>query len=422
MLLGKTVNVVADYGADGTGKAYATTNIQNAIDACQTGDTLLIPPGTYLLDNGITLKSGITMIISEDAVLRANTNGDWKNNRSPIVYGKGLDHVTVIGGGKIDGGGLVYTRHTGVEPGRGIRFLQCTNLTVKDVTVSNIPNFAVDFENCANLEIDSMTIRGRGFDNLHGSADGMDIEGCANAVITNCNIEVGDDALCLKTTVAAYPCHNIRIRNCTLASTCNGFKIGTGTVGDVYDVDAEDVIINKHSNPGTGTPVPSGDCIAAIAIESNDHHSTHDVTCRNFAINSCYCPIFIELQNRQSYEPGLIGTLDKVLIENVNCLKALQPIILNWQEGAANRITNVTLRNVTVHDFGTDTGSSLKPMTGGYPDANKNGVANAYGIWARGVDGLKLQNVKLYDDGNSKRQEFFFGPSTKNIDSSAINK
>ena len=48
-LMAKTLNVVTDYGADSTGATYATTNIQNAIDACQSGDTLLIPAG-YLSD------------------------------------------------------------------------------------------------------------------------------------------------------------------------------------------------------------------------------------------------------------------------------------------------------------------------------------------------------------------------------------
>jgi polygalacturonase len=418
----KTINVVADYGADRTGVAYATVHIQNAIDACVAGDTVLIPQGTYLLNNGLTLKSGITVIIAKDALLQANTVGDWTTNRSSIVDGKGLDHVTVTGGGKIDGGGLVYTRSKGTEPGHGMRFSQCSDITVRDISVSNIPTFGVDFENSKNLTISSLTIRGRGFDGLRGSSDGMDIQGCANVAIDNCNIEVGDDALCLKTIVAKYPCHNVRIRNCTLASTCNGFKIGTGTVGDVYDVVAEDVVVNKHSHPGNNNPVPSNDCIAAIAIESNDHHSTRDITCRNFTINSCYCPIFIELQNRQSYEPGPVGTLDNILIENVNCIRSLQPIIFNWQEGQANKMTNVTLRDVTVHDYGTNPGGNLTAMTGGYPDANKNGLANAYGIWARGINGLKLQSVKLYDDGGSHRQEFVYDPSVQNVDSSAIGK
>ena len=420
LLWSKTLNVVSDYGADNTGAAYATTNIQNAINACNPGDTLLMPPGKYLLNNGLALKSDMTLNLSSNALLQANTNGVWVKNRSAIMYGRGLNHVTIEGGGKIDGGGLVYQRSSGIEPGNGMRFHECTNVTIRNIAVSNIPTFGVNFENSENLTIEGLTIRGRGFDNLHGSSDGMDIQGCVHVRISNCDIEVGDDALCLKTIDGQHPCHDIRARDCTLASTCNGFKIGTGTVADVYDVVAENITVNKHSNPGKGNPVPSGDCIAAIAMESNDHHRTHDVTCRNFTINSCYCPIYFELQNRQSYENGAMGNLDNIVIENVNCLRSIQPIIFNWQRDGANKMTNVTLGNITVHNYGTEAGANLTFMNGSYPDANKNGMANAYGIWARGVVGLKLKCLIFFDDGGSKREKFVFDPSVENVDSSAI--
>ncbi len=421
-LWSKTVDVVAAFGADNTGKTYATAHLQEAIDACQSGDTLLIPPGTYLLNNGLTLKSELTVNLSTGALLQANTEGVWEHNKSPILFGRGLDRVTIEGGGKIDGGGLVYKRGKGTQPGRGIEFIGCSNLTVRNVTVSNIPTFGVDFQDSENLTIDSLTIRGRGFDRLTGSSDGMDIEGCVNVDVSNCNIEVGDDALCLKAVDGAHPCHHIRAHDCTLATTCNAFKIGTGTVADIYDVVAENIVINKHSNPGGGNPVPSGDCIAAIALESNDHHRTHDVVCRNFTVNSCYCPIFIELQNRQSYEPGDIGHLDNVLIENFTCLHSLQPIIFNWQCDGANKITNVTLSNVTIHDDGTGAGTTLSCMKGGYPDANHNGEANAYGLWARGVAGLTLKGVHLHDDGGSKREKFVFDETVEHVDLSDIDQ
>ncbi len=420
-LWSKTLNVVTDFGADNTGATYATVNIQNAIDACQPGDTLLIPPGTFLLNNGLTLKSDLTVHLSSNALLQANLVGVWLNNKSPILHGTNLNNVTVEGGGKIDGGGLVYVRQSkGVTPGRGMEFDECTNVTVRNVSVSNIPNFATDFQNSQNLTLESLTIRGRGFDGLQGSADGMDIESCVNVAISHCDIEVGDDALCLKVVDSQHPCHNIRVHNCTLATTCNAFKIGTNTEANVYDVVAENIVINKHSNPGYSSPVPSGDCIAAIALESNDHYSTNSIICRNFTVNSCYCPIFIELQNRQSVQAGDIGNLDNILIENFNCLRSLQPIIFNWQCGGANKMTNVTLSNVTVHDYGTSAGAVLSCMRGAYPDANQNGTANAYGIFARGLTGLTLKCVNLYDAGGSKRAKFVFDDTVDNVDMSAI--
>jgi hypothetical protein len=40
-LVSKTLNVVRDFGADNTWTAYATTNIQDAINAYRPGDTIL---------------------------------------------------------------------------------------------------------------------------------------------------------------------------------------------------------------------------------------------------------------------------------------------------------------------------------------------------------------------------------------------
>lgn len=415
----KNVRNVVDFGADKTGKTYATDQIQRAIDACLPGDTLLFPQGVFLLHNGLNLKSDITVIISPEALIRANTSHVWINNRSHILNSERVKNVTITGGGTIDGGGLVYPRgdYDRPRPGRGIRFAQSENITITSLTVRNIPNFAVDLLKTNNVILDSLVIRGRGFAGLKGSSDGLDIESCSNVLITNCDIEVGDDALCLK-SYDNVPCHKIRIYNCTLASTCNAFKIGTELRADVYDVIADGIIVNKHSNPGEGNPISTGDCISAIALESNDGFYVHDIICRNFIINSCYNPIYIELQNRKANPSGKeTSRLENILIENVNCFETtIQPVIFNWQPGSPNKIKNVILRNVTVHNYGTEPGADLTPMNGSYPDANKNGDANAYGIWARGLDGLKLQNCKFFDDGKSNRKKFIFDSSTRNID------
>jgi polygalacturonase len=421
-LRGRTLNVVRDYGADNTGKTYATANIQKAIDACRPGDTLLIPPGTYLMNSGLTLKSDMKVVLSPKALVQANTENIWLKNGSPLLLADNCKNVTITGGGTIDGGGLIYPRgrYSRPRPGNGIRFSDCSDMTIQNVTVRNIPTFAVDYNNSSHITADAVTIRGRGFFNLKGSADGMDIESCSQVKVTNCNIEVGDDALCIKSNDVGHPCYDITARHCTLASTCNAFKIGTNTNGEVYNILADGIVVNKHSHPGTGNPVPTGDCIAAIALECNDHNRVHGVVCRNFTINSCYCPIFFELQNRQSRGPGAMGRLDNILIENVNCLKSVcQPVIFNWQPDGPNKIKNVTLSNVTVHNYGTEAGADLKPMDGGYPDANHSGIADAYGIWARGLDGLTLKNCHFFDDGGSKRKRFVSDSTAQNVATTA---
>ncbi len=111
-----------------------------------------------------------------------------------------------------------------------------------------------------------------------------------------------------------------------------------------------------------------------------------------------------------------MGELEDVSIENVNCIRsASQPVIFNWQEEGPHKMRNVTLSNVTVHNYGTKAGAALTPMNGKYPDAHNNGLANAYGIWARGVDGLTVTGCSFSDDGDSKREKFVFDPSVKHL-------
>lgn len=178
-----------------------------------------------------------------NALLKANTVNEWSPNGSSLLNASNLSDVTITGGGAVDGGGLVYPRGTYSlpRPGHGIRFTNCTRMTVRNVTVRNIPTFAVDFTNSSEIIADSVIIRGRGFANLKGSSDGMDIQGSHHVTVTRCDIEVGDDALCLKANDTAHPVHDIVMRDNTLASTCNAWKIGTNTKGETYNILAENI-------------------------------------------------------------------------------------------------------------------------------------------------------------------------------------
>ncbi|MFQ6600112.1 glycosyl hydrolase family 28 protein [Flavobacterium sp. C3NV] len=419
VLWSATRNVVTGYGADNTGATYATVQIQNAINACQPGDILFFPDGTYLMDSGLTLKSNdLTVIISPGALIKANTIYVWRENGSDLFFGENLKNIEITGGGIIDGGGLVYERSTRPyqKPGRGIELIGCTNVNIHHLTVRNIPNFAINLERCNLVIADNLLIRGRPFDNFHGSADGLDIQSCFDVTITNCDIEVGDDALCLKVKPEA-PLHKVRIKNCILASSCNALKLGTDTKNDAYDIIAENIIINKHSNPAASgeDPISTGDCISAITIQSNDNTNVHDITVRNVTINSCYNPIYLELQNRGNNNPFL-GKLSNILIENVNCKKStIQPVVFNYDCDYPTKMEDVTLNNITVYNYSSNAGVNQTCMSGNYPEVKNNGIAAAYGIWARGIDGLDINSCDFINTGNSTRPRTYFENTTADV-------
>ena len=114
-----TVCDVRDYGASGNGKTKDTQAIQKAIEACaQKGaGVVYFPPGSYL-SGTITLKSNLTLDIEAGATLLASPDVEdypllpnpyqpESRRDSALIYGEGLENVTITGLGMIEGQGIL---------------------------------------------------------------------------------------------------------------------------------------------------------------------------------------------------------------------------------------------------------------------------------------------------------------------------
>ena len=79
------------------------------------------------------------------------------------------------------------------------------------------------------------------------NTDGIDLDGCQNVLISKCNIETGDDAICLTSDnpLGGSPrlARNIVVTNCIPTTCCNGFKIGTGSVGECENITFSNSVI-----------------------------------------------------------------------------------------------------------------------------------------------------------------------------------
>ena len=82
----------------------------------------------------------------------------------------------------------------------------CDNVTVKGVTINNVPS---------------------------PNTDGINPESCSNVHISDCHISVGDDCITIKSgrdlqaRKIGRPCENITITNCTMLSGHGGVVIGS---------------------------------------------------------------------------------------------------------------------------------------------------------------------------------------------------
>ncbi|MBI4975835.1 MAG: hypothetical protein HZC28_00040 [Spirochaetes bacterium] len=89
------------YGAKGDGDTKDTAAIQKAVDACaDAGDGEVFFPKGVFLSGSIILKSGVTLFISPDAVMRGSTNiADY--TKGALINAEDVEKTGIEGGGDI---------------------------------------------------------------------------------------------------------------------------------------------------------------------------------------------------------------------------------------------------------------------------------------------------------------------------------
>lgn len=222
---GAKVFDVRAYGAVGDGVAMETVAVQGAIDACHEngGGIVRVPAGEFQIGT-VRLKSHVTLSLDHGARLLGSTDiADYptegldkprEGRAHCLIYAKGATDVAIEGLGEIDGRGTpehflrtrANRRETSVRP-RLLRMVECERVRFSGVTYRRPAFWGLHLIDCKGVEFDAVTIRFR--DNNYNN-DGIDLDGCEDVVIENCDIDSGDDAICLKSS--KNPCRNIVVR------------------------------------------------------------------------------------------------------------------------------------------------------------------------------------------------------------------
>lgn len=121
---------------------------------------------------------------------------------------------------------------------RLLRFIECSNFLIQGVVIQNSPSFHVNMILSHNFIIDGITVRCP-WNAQNG--DGIDLSSCTNALLINCSVDAGDDAICLKSGIGDVgrdrgPCSDIIIDNCTVFHGHGGFVIGSDTSGGMRNI------------------------------------------------------------------------------------------------------------------------------------------------------------------------------------------
>lgn len=416
-LFAADVNITA-YGAVGNGTTLNTGVIQKAIEACYKsgGGKVIIPSGAFLTGT-IVLNDNITLKLEKGAVLLGSANVNDYKNLDPFVDGLGISvgwalvvavdkkNVGIEGEGIIDGQGSKLkaqqiqtdTRPESQRWGRRpflLRVVRCQNVSVTGVTLNYSAAWTSHYFQCKRVSIKNVKIVSKGV--AHN--DGMDIDGCQDVTIKDCDVVSGDDALCFKTTSSKMACKNIVISGLRLKSGQGAIKIGTESMAPFENISISQCYIYDTANGG-------------IKLLSVDGARIHNINISDITMMEVKTPILIRLgarlsvfrKDQDTQQP--IGTLENVTIRNVRA-KAADNAQLMPPSGILitgipdHPIKSLNLENIEINLAGGGTNENARQVVpeaiDKYPEVKTFGpLIPAYGIWARHVDGLKLKNVKF---------------------------
>lgn len=143
-----------------------------------------------------------------------------------------------------------------------VSFIECKNVLLEGVLFENSPSWNVHPLMCENVIVDGVFIRNPSYAQ---NGDGLDLESCKNAIIVNSTLDVGDDAICLKSGKDAEgrkrgrPTENVIVDNCTVFKGHGGFVVGSEMSGGVRNISVSnckfigtDVGLRFKSNRGRG--------------------------------------------------------------------------------------------------------------------------------------------------------------------------
>ena len=418
---------VRDFGAKGDGKTLDHVAINQTIEkACDNGGgQVVLSAGTYLCGS-IHLKSNVELhlmagakILAAPAQMKAYDesevfgepeyqDGGHTYFHNSLIWAEGQQNISITGRGMIDGEGLTKrdTEKAGNVQGgsigtgdKAIALKLCRNVTIRDITIFRGGHFAIIVTGCDIGTIDNVTI--------DTNRDGIDIDCCKYFTVSNTKVNTpNDDAIVLKSSYALKRpvlCEHILITNCIVT----GYKLGTFLSGEYIPEKVNWVCgrikLGTESNGGyRNITISNCTCMwsSGLAFEEVDQGRMENITVSNISLSHVHhYPIYITTgcRNRGPKEVTRMSSARDIYINNVvadDC-DSLAGIIITGMEGEP--IRNVSLSNIRIQyrGGGQKVTTPYREQGTNYPEPRWAGPTPAYGLFARHVDGLHLQNVKF---------------------------
>ena len=382
---------IRDHGAAGDGTTLDTPAINKAVEACAAagGGQVLFPPGRYL-SGTIHLKSHVTLFLEAGATLVGTRNLDeyqhpippeflpeakWGKWHRALILGDGLEDIAIAGHGVVDGNKVFDP--TGEERMRGPRtfvFVNCRNVTVRDISFVDSANYAILFLVSDEVDIHNVKFTG-GWDGVHFR--GGPGRPCRKVSIVGCRFFTGDDS------IAGRYWENTLISDCIVNSSYNGIRlIGPATHLIIHDCLFYGPGVRPHRSS------KRTNMLAGINLQPGAWDATEgkldDVLISDITMHNVCTPFHFSLK------PG--NTASKIVVDRVTATGVYRAAssVESW---AQTPIENVVFRDMTIDYIGggTQEQARIKVKSPGV-DARP---LPAWGFYARNVNSLQLDNIRL---------------------------
>jgi polygalacturonase len=309
-----------------------------------------------------------------------------------------------------------YTMYQAEQAGAGnkaIAMKNCRNVTFRDFSILKGGHFGLLLTGVDNLTIDNLTI--------DTDRDGMDIDCCRNVRVSNCVVNSPwDDGICPKSSFALgynRACENMTITNCYVTGA---YRLGTILDGTFkkFDGSAEDhgkiggtgrIKCGTESNGGFKN-VTISNCVfegcQGLCLETVDGALLEDFTVTNLTMRDIIsCPIFFRLGSRlrgpkgTSDQSTVVGTLQRVLVSNVNCYNTVSRFGSNITGIPNYYVQDVKFSNIYVEPQGGGgeemTKINVPEKEDAYPEPGMLGPLPTYGFYFRHVKRLEMDHVEV---------------------------
>ena len=414
-----------------------TMAIQAAVDkaVAEGGGTVYFPAGEYrtgtiFLGDNLTLyiEGGAHIIGSPNikdyghCSLKPRYSNDVGNVMTDWYYAllvaENACNITICGSGVIDGNGKYKVHFPNPDDPQKNRpyllnFYKCSHINIEGVTLQDSGMYAFFAIKCCNVHIHGVKIRNK--ESCNG--DGLDFDGGNNIVISDCDIDSGDDCISPKSFTDS-PVYNLTVTNCIFKSKWAGIRFGVESAADMKNIVVSNCVF-----------VGCGD---GIKVQCCGNGCYDGISFSNIVMKNVLRPFFITLSNfRTSCDEKSIIT-DNGKIRNVRISDAFIELpdenyklhdvwtdIYNQRAMCIsglydNHVENIYLSNIDITVLGDETVNpnfdipEFVDVFEQYPEVTHfEGELPCSGIFIRNADNIVLKECNFTVLNNDKRPFLF---------------